>query len=235
MCSQKEGNTEGGDNRKAVVRQRRDMAIQMEKGRQYCVEGSTDWDARIAHLIRRFNVPRSRADELMRKYLGHAGLAASELEGVGGAVVDADPNDDPDGMIELFNVHDEDGSGLLDAGEVANLCNRLGIAMGQDDIAAAMDEMDHDGNGEVECAEFGMWYQEAIVGGGSKSSFARALKARQNAISNSNRGVKQKRSSVAGAKRMGRQATIAERAAQEAVSTNAMRARGASSAASPGF
>jgi len=43
------------------------------------------------------------------------------------------------------------------------------------------------------------------------------------------------RTLVAGAKRMGRQATIAERAAQDAVSTNAIRARGASSAASPSF
>ena len=76
-----------GANAKAVVRQRREMAIQMEKGRRYCVEGSTDWVTRIEHLIRRFNVPESRADQLMQKYLGHAGLAASELEGVGGAVV----------------------------------------------------------------------------------------------------------------------------------------------------
>ena len=110
---------------------------------------------------------------------------------------DADPNDDLDGMKELFNALDEDGSGLLDADEVANLCNRLGIAMSQDDIAVAMDEMDGDGNGEVECGEFGMWYQDTIaVGGGGKSAFARALEARQNAISNSNRGVQKKVSSL---------------------------------------
>jgi hypothetical protein len=112
--SSEKGSRKGGENNsKAIVKQRRELAINMEKGRRYAVEGSTDWEARAEHLTRRFNVPTDRAFELLRKYLGHAGLAASELEGVGGSVIDQDPTIDPNGTRELFNALDEDGSGKL--------------------------------------------------------------------------------------------------------------------------
>ena len=136
---------------------------------------------------------------------------------------------DPNGTKELFNALDEDGSGTLDSLELGQLCQRLGIAMGQDDLAAAMEDMDQDGNGEVEYAEFEMWYNENITGTRSgRDDFRRALEDRATAISRSNRGLHTKRTLITGAKRAGRAATIAERAAADARATNALRVRAGS-------
>jgi|EP01046_Picozoa_sp_COSAG06_P021206 hypothetical protein len=119
--------------------------------------------------------------------------------------------------------------GALDASEVGRLCQRLGIAMGQADVAAAMDDMDRDGNGEVEFEEFSLWYSDKMaIGEGGLDSFARALEARRHAIGRANRGLHAKRTLITGARHVGRAATIAERAAADARATNAMRARGAS-------
>ncbi len=222
----------GGANTKAIIKQRRQIAIDSEKGRTYAVEGSTDWAARIEQLQRQFNIPGDRAASLLRKYRGHAGLCISELDGVGGSIVAGPDQDvvDPNGTKELFNALDEDGSGTLNSLELSQLCQRLGIAMGQDDIAAAMDDMDQDGNGEIEYTEFEMWYNENSNGTG-RNDFRRALEDRAAAISRSNRGLHSKRTLVTGAKRIGRAATIAERAAADARATNALRARAGSGVA----
>ena len=136
---------------------------------------------------------------------------------------------DPDGVLELFNAVDEDGSGALDGDELANLCNRLGIAMSADDIAAALEEMDGDGDGTADFAEFAHWYKQGASDG--HRDLARALEARKDAIDRSNRGLRNDRGlGNPAARRAARKPTIAERAAMEAKSTNAMRARGASTA-----
>ena len=223
----------GGTNTKALIKQRRQIAIDSQQGRAYAVEGSTDWEARIEHLQRRFNVPADRAADLLRKYRGHAGLSVSELEGIGGSSMLGDPDQDgidPNGTKELFNALDEDGSGALDSLELGQLCQRLGIAMGQDDIAAAMEDMDQDGNGEVEYAEFELWYNERISSGDRMNDFHRALEDRKHAISRSNRGLQSKRFVSVDEKRAGRAETIAEKAAADARATNALRVRAGSSA-----
>ena len=137
---------------------------------------------------------------------------------------------DPNGTKELFNALDEDGSGALDSLELGQLCQRLGIAMGQDDIAAAMEDMDQDGNGEVEYAEFELWYNERISSGDRMNDFHRALEDRKHAISRSNRGLQSKRFVSVDEKRAGRAETIAEKAAADARATNALRVRAGSSA-----
>ena len=221
-----------GMNKKAIIKQRRQIAIDSQHGRTYAVEGSTDWEIRIEHLQQRFNVPADRATDLLRKYRGHAGLSVSELEGIGGSMLGDSDQDgiDPNGTKELFNALDEDGSGALDSLELGQLCQRVGIAMGQDDIAAAMEDMDQDGNGEVEYAEFELWYNERISSGDRMNDFRRALEDRKHAISRSNRGLQPKRFVSMDVKRAGRAETIAEQAAADARATNALRVRAGSAA-----
>ena len=53
---------------------------------------------------------------------------------------------------------DEDGSGLLDREEVAQLSERLGAPLTKVKLDAAMMDMDEDGSGEVDFDEFKDWW-----------------------------------------------------------------------------
>eukprot|EP01052_Picozoa_sp_SAG31_P019777 SAG31_NODE_1458_length_8257_cov_10.274209_5_plen_129_part_00 len=57
------------------------------------------------------------------------------------------PRYDPDGLQELFNEIDEDGSATLDRGEIANMCKTLGRELTARELEVAMQNMDADGKG----------------------------------------------------------------------------------------
>lgn len=61
---------------------------------------------------------------------------------------------------ELFDEVDDDGSGLLDVGEILKLAKLLGVDLNQAQCKQAMDEMDDDGSGEVDFEEFYMWFKK---------------------------------------------------------------------------
>jgi Ca2+-binding EF-hand superfamily protein len=71
--------------------------------------------------------------------------------------------EDDDGAAELravFEELDTDGSGALDKGEVWQALNTMkGREMTEEEVDAAMAEMDEDGGGEIELEEFTKWYQ----------------------------------------------------------------------------
>lgn len=71
-------------------------------------------------------------------------------------------------LRKLFAEIDEDGSGLLDRGEVYQLAEKLGATLSTAELDAAMAEMDEDGSGEVDFDEFALWFGNAKEQGGSK-------------------------------------------------------------------
>lgn len=60
---------------------------------------------------------------------------------------------------KLFTSLDTDGSGFLDLDEVAKLSQMLGVEATKQEVRAAFEEMDDDGNGEISFQEFASWWQ----------------------------------------------------------------------------
>jgi len=74
----------------------------------------------------------------------------------------------------LFDETDADGSGELDASEVAQLYRKArGQKLGKSDLKAAMAQMDSDGDGRVDFAEFARWW--STNGGDLEAQRSRAL------------------------------------------------------------
>eukprot|EP01043_Picozoa_sp_COSAG02_P064590 COSAG02_NODE_9489_length_2200_cov_1.556878_1_plen_591_part_10 len=65
-----------------------------------------------------------------------------------------------------FEAVDVDRGGTIDASELAVLAENLGLTLSESEMAAALNDMDADGSGEIDMQEFIDWY----VGGGSGSS-----------------------------------------------------------------
>mmetsp|Transcript_96290 Transcript_96290/g.257524 ORF Transcript_96290/g.257524 Transcript_96290/m.257524 type:complete len:194 (+) Transcript_96290:49-630(+) len=55
---------------------------------------------------------------------------------------------------EIFNLIDRDGSGSIDAAELATLVESVGMRMTEDDVEAIMKDADVDGSGTIEFEEF---------------------------------------------------------------------------------
>jgi len=58
----------------------------------------------------------------------------------------------------IFAKFDTDNSGSMDASEFHGLCNELGAAFSAEEIDAALDMLDSDGNGVVDRDEFVQWW-----------------------------------------------------------------------------
>jgi calmodulin len=73
---------------------------------------------------------------------------------------------DKDDLREMFEQIDEDGSGILDRGEVQQLMISLGTNLSTGEFENAMRAMDGDGSGEVDFTEFLSWWEvnEAEIG-----------------------------------------------------------------------
>ena len=78
-------------------------------------------------------------------------------------------------LRELFAAVDADGSGGLDKEELADICSRLGIAMSADEVAAALTEMDTDGDGTADFREFSAWYKRVRAPAGYVEASATGL------------------------------------------------------------
>jgi Ca2+-binding EF-hand superfamily protein len=79
-------------------------------------------------------------------------------------------NDKRREVRELFDEVDTDGSGEVDAAEVAQLVQNLGIKMNPSELQDAMAKMDIDGSGEVEFEEFYHWWMSPSTIGSMKKS-----------------------------------------------------------------
>ena len=62
-------------------------------------------------------------------------------------------------LKSFFNEIDEDSSGSLERPEVAKLVGKLGKTLSNDEIDTLMADLDRNGDGGVEFAEFKVWYQ----------------------------------------------------------------------------
>eukprot|EP01043_Picozoa_sp_COSAG02_P052568 COSAG02_NODE_5683_length_4131_cov_2.397817_1_plen_178_part_00 len=93
-------------------------------------------------------------------------------------------------MVSLFVVNRVDVVlGTLDADEIRQLAQELKESntagdddsttlLGDTELAAAIDEMDGDGNGSVDFEEFWIWWQDRLAGKQSKSSvFTKAFQS----------------------------------------------------------
>ena len=64
-------------------------------------------------------------------------------------------NDDPDKELrDAFAVFDADGSGSISRSELKKLMKNLGQSLSDAELDAMMDEVDTDGNGEIDFEEF---------------------------------------------------------------------------------
>eukprot|EP01047_Picozoa_sp_COSAG01_P076208 COSAG01_NODE_13310_length_1603_cov_16.552527_1_plen_308_part_10 len=81
-------------------------------------------------------------------------------------------------MRRLFRGLDLDGSGYLERSEVRTMATMMGVDISEPEVDAAMAQMDTDGDGKIEYAEFSRWWQrtqqEASAGGagGGEASIA---------------------------------------------------------------
>ena len=60
----------------------------------------------------------------------------------------------------LFEMSDDDGGGVLDQSEIKGLAKAMGAKLTEDELKLAMQEMDEDGSGEVDFAEFYDWWSK---------------------------------------------------------------------------
>ena len=57
-------------------------------------------------------------------------------------------------MRKAFALFDEDGTGRISAKNLRHVARELGEALGEDEIAAMIEEFDRDGDGEIDEADF---------------------------------------------------------------------------------
>lgn len=87
-------------------------------------------------------------------------------------------NDKRREVREIFDEVDTDGSGEVDADEVAQLVQNLGVKMSPCELQEAMADMDSDGSGEVEFEEFYHWWMSPSTMGAMKKSRERMEKVK---------------------------------------------------------
>lgn len=173
-------------------------------------QGEDDWGDKIENLMSRFSIPRDLAVATLHRTQGHGGKAVMELG------LDVTRNSEEAEIRDLFNLIDEDGSGTLEASEIQGLAKELGKPMTDVEVQDAMEEMDADGSGEVDWEEFLFWWQDQRTRpGGGRFKFASVLNEQMTLHRGANDRRAQRR------KKKG----LAERAAEQAQATNAMRAR----------
>lgn len=60
---------------------------------------------------------------------------------------------------EIFRSYDYDGSGSIDAGELARLLEALGMAPTEEDLAVALEVVDANHSGKISWPEFSAWWR----------------------------------------------------------------------------
>jgi Ca2+-binding EF-hand superfamily protein len=99
--------------------------------------------------------------------VANAGKALGDLKAFGTSLF-SKLETDPAAVERLFAELDADGSGFLNQDEVRELAVKLGASLSEDELAAAMSEMDPSGDGKADLHEFSGWWatQAAGAGGG---------------------------------------------------------------------
>jgi Ca2+-binding EF-hand superfamily protein len=72
------------------------------------------------------------------------------------AAEDRPPRDE---VREIFRSYDRDGSGSIDAAELARLLEALGMAPTEEDLAVALEVVDANHGGNVSWPEFSAWWR----------------------------------------------------------------------------
>jgi Ca2+-binding EF-hand superfamily protein len=73
-------------------------------------------------------------------------------------------------LEETFNEMDTSGDGALDKEEIGDVFKKMGVALSQDDLDQAMEEMDADGGGDVDFDEFKQWWDRNIESANESSN-----------------------------------------------------------------
>lgn len=75
-----------------------------------------------------------------------------------------------------FDKYDEDGSGAVDAAELANICSDLDAELSSSELSEAMKQLDKDGSGLIEKDEFVTWWMDRGGGSGRGGAVAKKLR-----------------------------------------------------------
>lgn len=85
-----------------------------------------------------------------------------------------------------FKKLDVDGSGYLDASELRTLITQLGADFSDEELAQAIEEIDSDSSGVIECSEFVFWWTNRTLSSRNSSSLVglklRKLAAKANRV-----------------------------------------------------
>ena len=80
-------------------------------------------------------------------------------------------------LQSVFNRYDDDGSGEIDAGELMEIFQSLGVSVTEQEVEAMVEEVDEDESGTIDFNEFNSMVQKAMTddSDGRGSSLAMAL------------------------------------------------------------
>lgn len=72
--------------------------------------------------------------------------------------LDDDVSDGRDEVFEIFRTYDRDASGSIDRAEFARLLEALGMEVGEEELAVALDVVDANHSGRISWDEFKAWW-----------------------------------------------------------------------------
>lgn len=72
--------------------------------------------------------------------------------------LDEDVSDERDEVFEIFRTYDRDASGSIDRSEFARLLEALGMEVGEEELAIALDVVDANHSGRISWDEFKAWW-----------------------------------------------------------------------------
>jgi hypothetical protein len=75
------------------------------------------------------------------------------------ALAERDDRETADEVLELFRHYDRDGSGSIDARELATLLEALGASPSEEELAVALDVVDRNRSGKISWPEFSAWWK----------------------------------------------------------------------------
>ena len=85
-------------------------------------------------------------------------------------------------LFEVFSIVDQDGSGVIDQSELAELMRLIGLHVTDQEFDQIMLELDEDGSGEIDFEEFNTYMQRRVQMPGGAEAMLDAFRtlAREN-------------------------------------------------------